>query len=301
LVITIIVARPVHRVSEYDDRRTRRAADGNGPRLTLRDPRRSVSAELMFDLSQKTAVVTGAGSGIGRAIAETFARAGACVFVTDLNDESAAATAVRISGQGGRAEALSLDVRDEEACTTVVARVHTAAGRIDVLVNNAGIGHVGTMLTTAGDDLDRLYAVNVRGVFNMTRVVLPAMIERRHGVIINMASAAGVVGIRDRLAYSVTKFAVVGLTRSMALDHALQGIRVNCICPGRVETPWVAQRISEHPDPERAYQEMTSSQAIGRMGKPEEIAAAALFLASDEAAFITGTALNIDGGWTAGK
>ena len=127
------------------------------------------------------------------------------------------------------------------------------------------------------------------------------MIERRHGVIINMASAAGIVGLRDRLAYSVTKFAVVGLTKSMALDHALQGIRVNCICPGRVETPLVAQRISEYPDPERAYQEMASSQAIGRMGKPEEIAAAALFLASDEAAFITGAALNIDGGWTAGK
>jgi NAD(P)-dependent dehydrogenase (short-subunit alcohol dehydrogenase family) len=110
-----------------------------------------------------------------------------------------------------------------------------------------------------------------------------------------------VVGLRDRLAYSITKFAVVGLTRSMALDHALDGIRVNCICPGRVETPWVAERIKAYPDPEQAYKEMAATQAIGRMGKPEEIAAAALYLASDEAAFITGTALNIDGGWTAGK
>jgi NAD(P)-dependent dehydrogenase (short-subunit alcohol dehydrogenase family) len=183
----------------------------------------------------------------------------------------------------------------------VVAEMHAAVGRIDILVNNAGIGHVGTMLTTGGDDLDRLYAVNVRGTFNVTKAALPAMIARRHGVIINMASAAGVVGLRDRLAYSVTKFAVVGLTKSMALDHALDGIRVNCICPGRVETPWVAQRIREYPDPEQAYKEMASSQAIGRMGTPEEIAAAALYLASDEAAFVTGTALNIDGGWTAGK
>jgi 2-keto-3-deoxy-L-fuconate dehydrogenase len=255
----------------------------------------------MFDLSHKTALVTGAGSGIGAAIAATFARAGAHVVVTDLNEETAVATAERVIANGGHADALPLDVRDEAACTRVVGRVHDSAGRIDILVNNAGIGHVGTMLTTAVDDLDRLYAVNVRGMFNVTKAALPAMIARRHGVIVNMASAAGVVGLRDRLAYSISKFAVVGMTKSMALDHALDGIRVNCICPGRVETPWVAQRIKEYPDPERAYKDMASSQAIGRMGTPDEIAAAALYLASDEAAFITGTALNIDGGWTAGK
>ena len=255
----------------------------------------------MFDLSHKIALVTGAGSGIGAAIAVTFAEAGAHVFVTDLNPVTAASTAERLTTRGGRAEAFALDVRDEATCASVVHRVHAAAGRVDVLVNNAGIGHVGTMLTTEGDDLDRLYGVNVRGTFNVTRVVLPAMVARRSGVIINMASAAGVVGLRDRLAYAVSKFAVVGMTKSMALDHALDGIRVNCICPGRVETPWVAQRIREHPDPERAYHEMASSQAIGRMGTAEEIAAAALYLASDEAAFITGAALNIDGGWTAGK
>jgi NAD(P)-dependent dehydrogenase (short-subunit alcohol dehydrogenase family) len=255
----------------------------------------------MFDLSDRMALVTGAGSGIGAAIAAVFATAGAHVFVTDINGGTAAATADRLMAKGGKADALVLDVQDADACTRVVAEMHAAFGRIDILVNNAGIGHVGTMLTTGGDDLDRLYAVNVRGTFNVTKAALPAMIARRHGVIINMASAAGVVGLRDRLAYSVTKFAVVGLTKSMALDHALDGIRVNCICPGRVETPWVAQRIREYPDPEQAYKEMASSQAIGRMGTPEEIAAAALYLASDEAAFVTGTALNIDGGWTAGK
>ena len=181
----------------------------------------------------------------------------------------------------------------------VAGHVQSGDGRLDILVNNAGVGHVGTALTTAGADLDRLYAVNVRGTLNVTKAFLPAMVARRAGVIINMASVAGVVGLRDRLAYSVTKFAVVGLTKSMALDHALDGIRVNCICPGRVETPWVAQRISEYPDPEQAYRDMAATQAIGRMGRPEEIAAAALYLASDEAAFITGAALNIDGGWSA--
>jgi 2-keto-3-deoxy-L-fuconate dehydrogenase len=255
----------------------------------------------MFDLSRKTALVTGAGSGIGAAIAEAFARAGARVFAADVNEETAVRTAGRIVQQGHSADSMALDIRDETACARAAERVQQTAGRLDILVNNAGIGHVGTALTTAGADLDQLYAVNVRGTFNVTKAFLSQMVARRQGVIINMASAAGVVGLRDRLAYSVTKFAVVGMTKSMALDHALDGIRVNCICPGRVETPWVAERIKAYPDPEQAYQEMAASQAIGRMGKPEEIAAAALYLASDEAAFITGTALNIDGGWTAGK
>jgi 2-keto-3-deoxy-L-fuconate dehydrogenase len=254
----------------------------------------------MFDLSHKIALVTGAGSGIGAAIAETLARAGARVVVTDVNEKTAVATVARIVDLGGKAEAYALDVRDEGACAGVVREVEENAGQLDIAVNNAGIGHVGTMLTTSGGDLDRLYAVNLRGTFNVTKAVLPGMIARRHGVIINMASAAGVVGLRDRLAYAVTKFGVVGLTKSMALDHALDGIRVNCICPGRVETPWVTQRIREYPDPAKAYQEMSATQAIGRMGKPDEIAAAALYLASDEAALVTGAALNIDGGWTAG-
>ena len=134
-------------------------------------------------------------------------------------------------------------------------------------------------------------------MLNVTKVYLPDMVARRKGVIVNMASVAGLVGIQDRLAYATTKFAVVGLTKCMALDHAAEGVRINCICPGRVETPWVSARVREYPDPEKAYREMAATQAMGRMGKPEEIAAAALYLASDEAAFVTGSAFAIDGGW----
>ncbi len=245
--------------------------------------------------------MTGAGSGIGAAIATMFARADAYVFVSDVDPEAASNVAEGITREGGHAESLTLDVRDEGDCERARQRVHERVEQLDILVNNAGVGHVGTVLTTEGADLDRLYAVNVRGTFNVTKAFLPAMVARRSGAIVNLASVAGVVGIRDRLAYAVTKFAIVGLTKSMALDHALDGVRVNCICPGRVETPWVAARLKEYPDPERAYREMTATQAIGRMGTPEEIAAAALYLASDEAAFITGAALNIDGGWSAGK
>ena len=149
--------------------------------------------------------------------------------------------------------------------------------------------------------MDRLYSVNVRGIFNLTKAFLPGMLQRKSGNIINLASIGGIVGIRDRLAYCTTKFAVVGMTKSMALDHAAEGIRVNCICPGRVETPFVSARLKEYPDPQKAYQEMSSTQALGRMARPEEIASAALYLASDESAFITGTPFLIDGGWSAGK
>jgi 2-keto-3-deoxy-L-fuconate dehydrogenase len=248
---------------------------------------------MTFQLTSKTSLVTGAGSGIGAAIAERFARAGARVLVTDINLAAAAETTARIVDGGGSAVALELDVRDEAACREVAA----TRGTIDILVNNAGVGHVGTALTTEGADLDRLYAVNVRGLLNVTKAFLPQMIARRLGVIINMASVAGLVGVRDRVAYCTTKFAVVGLTKSMALDHAADGVRVNCICPGRVETPFVAARLREYPDPELAYREMAATQSVGRMGRPDEIAAAALYLASDEASFVTGSALAIDGGW----
>jgi NAD(P)-dependent dehydrogenase (short-subunit alcohol dehydrogenase family) len=172
---------------------------------------------------------------------------------------------------------------------------------VSVLVNNAGIGHVGTILQTSGEDLERLWAVNVRGLYNLCRAFLPAMIARQGGSIVNIASVGGVVGIRDRFAYCASKFAVVGMTRCIALDHATDGVRCNAICPGRVETPFVQARLKEYPDPEQAYREMAATQALGRMGKPEEIAAAAVYLASDEAAFVTGSCLMTDGGWTAGK
>jgi 2-keto-3-deoxy-L-fuconate dehydrogenase len=256
----------------------------------------------MFDLSGKVAVVTGAGSGIGQAIAVRFAAAGATVFVAELSPESGAQTIEKIREAGGKAELIQTDVSHETSCRDCVSKVLATSGqRCDILVNNAGIGHVGTTLTTTAADLDRLYAVNVRGVFLMTRAFLPAMLARRSGSVINLASIGGIVGIPDRIAYTATKFAVVGLTKSMALDHADSTVRFNCICPGRVETPFVSARIKEYEDPVKARAQMEASQALKRMGQPGEIAAAAHYLASDESAFVTGSALIIDGGWSAGR
>ena len=251
----------------------------------------------MFKLDGKIALITGAGSGIGAAIAETFARAGAEVIIADRDRAAGESVAAKISSTGKRATFRALDVSNDSECEAIARET----GHLDILVNNAGIGHVGTILQTTAADLDRMYQVNVRGVFNLSKAFVPQMVERKSGCIINMASIGGVVGIRDRLAYCATKFAVVGITKSMALDHAKQGVRVNCICPGRVETPFVSARLKEYPDPQKAYEEMSSTQAVGRMGRPDEIAAAALYLASDEAAFVTGTAFLIDGGWSAGK
>ena len=255
----------------------------------------------MFSLKNKIALVTGAGSGIGASIAETFARVGAVVFVADRDEAGGNATVASIRAAGGMAEFLTLDVTSEADCEAARAAVQEKHDRLDILVNNAGIGHVGTLLQTTGADLDRIYGVNVRGMFNVTKVFLPSMVERKYGVIINLASIGGVVAVRDRLAYTTSKFAVVGFTKALALDHALEGIRANCICPGRVETPFVKARLAEYADPALAYREMASTQAIGRMAQPEEIAAAALYLASDESSFVTGTDFIIDGGWTAGK
>jgi NAD(P)-dependent dehydrogenase (short-subunit alcohol dehydrogenase family) len=251
----------------------------------------------MFRLDGKIALVTGAASGIGAAIAEVFAQSGARVVVADRDAQGAKKQAEKISQSGGKATSCELDVTDESGCV----RAAEILGPLDILVNNAGIGTVGTLLTTSGADFDRLYAVNVRGIFNVSKAFLPAMIKAGSGNIINLASIGGVVGIRDRLAYCTTKFAVVGMTKSMALDHAAAGVRVNCICPGRVETPFVSARLKEYPDPEKAYREMSATQLFGRMIKPEEVAAAALYLASAESHMVTGTSFLIDCGWSAGK
>jgi NAD(P)-dependent dehydrogenase (short-subunit alcohol dehydrogenase family) len=254
----------------------------------------------MFRLDGKTAFITGAGSGIGEATAHVLSAAGARVFVADRDEAGGERVATALRDGGGHAEYYPLDVTDEDACAEAAAHADRQGG-LDILVNNAGVGHVGTIVQAAGSDLDRLYAVNVRGVFNVSKAFIGGMLARRKGSIVNIASIGGIVGIRDRLAYCTTKFAVVGLTKSMALDHALDGVRVNCVCPARVETPFVSARIKEYPDPEAAYREMTASQPVGRMGRPEEIAAAVLYLSSDEATFITGSALIIDGGWSAGR
>lgn len=267
--------------------------------MTARKYGGSVSG--MFSLAGKRALVTGAGSGIGAAIASTLARAGAHVIVADLQEAGGRATVEGFAAAGGSGEFILLDVTDEAACAAWAATLQTRHGALGVLVNNAGIGHVGTLLTTSGADFDRVLAVNLRGMFNVTKAFLPAMLEAGRGSVINMASAAGLEGLPDRLAYATSKHAVVGFTRCLALDHARTGVRVNCICPGRVETPFVKSRLAEYPDPVAAYREMSSTQANGRMGKPEEIAALALYLAADESAFVTGAALAIDGGMTAGS
>jgi NAD(P)-dependent dehydrogenase (short-subunit alcohol dehydrogenase family) len=255
----------------------------------------------MFSLQNKIALVTGAGSGIGAAIADTYARAGAKVYIADRDEAAGAAVTAAIQNAGLPAAFLPLDVASEESCATAAKEVLGREGRLDILVNNAGIGHVGTLATTTGADLDRLYQVNLRGVFNVSKAFFPSMLERKAGVLVNMASIAGILAVRDRLAYSIMKFGVVGFTKCVALDHATDGIRANCICPGRVETPFVLARLREYPDPEKAYKEMSATQLVGRMARPDEIAAAALYLASDEAAFVTGSALMIDGGWSVGK
>jgi len=236
----------------------------------------------MFRLDGKLALVTGAGSGIGEAIALCFAAQGATLWVADRDKPKAAATVDSIRKAGGKAEVAVVDVSDPEAVLGLAGRVGNLGG-------------------TAAADLDRMYAVNVRGPFNCCKAFVPAMLARRRGSVINMASIGGIVAVRDRLAYTVSKFAVVGLTKSLALDHSHEGVRFNCICPGRVETPFVKTRLAEYPDPEKAYREMASTQLNGRMAKPAEIAAAALYLAADESEMVTGSSLLIDGGWSAGK
>lgn len=246
----------------------------------------------MFSLANKTALVTGAASGIGAALAEIFAQAGAKVWIADQNETEGRTRAKRLGGQF-----MSLDVASEAACLQAAKNI----GVLDILANVAGIGHVGALMNTTAADLDRLYAVNVRGVFNCCKAFVPAMVERKSGSVINMASIAGIVAVRERLAYTTTKFAVVGLTKALALDHSHSNVRFNCICPGRVETPFVLARLKEYPDPQAAYRDMASTQLNGRMARPEEVAAAALYLAADESAMVTGSALMIDGGWSAGK
>jgi 2-keto-3-deoxy-L-fuconate dehydrogenase len=255
----------------------------------------------MFDLTGKIALVTGAASGIGEAIAVTLAGAGAFVYTADIDETNGQRVAEEIRNAAEQAAFLKLNVAEKADCASAARTILGTHKKLDILVNNAGIGHVGTILETTAEDLDRLYAVNVRGMLMLTKAFLPSMIDAGYGVVINIASIGGVVAIKDRLAYCTTKFAVVGFTKCLALDHARQGIRANAICPGRVETQFVKNRISEYPNPEKAYAEMAATQALGRMGKPQEVAAAALYLASDESAFVTGTAFEIDGGFSVGK
>ncbi|MDX1906642.1 MAG: glucose 1-dehydrogenase [Bacteroidia bacterium] len=250
----------------------------------------------MYELTGKKALVTGAGSGIGEEIAHVLARAGAQVYVTDVTASQAAAVAAAIVAAGGQAQHIQMDVTQAASCEAA----HDITGCLDILVNNAGIGLVGTLLTTSQADMERLCQVNLMGVFVVCKTFVPDMLAAGRGSVINISSIGGVVGIVDRLAYCTTKFAVTGMTKCMALDHAKQGVRFNAICPGRVETPFVQQMIRQYPDPEAAYRNMAATQPMGRMASTAEVASVALFLASDASAFITGDTLMVDGGWSAG-
>ncbi|MEM6852795.1 MAG: SDR family oxidoreductase [Planctomycetota bacterium] len=241
-------------------------------------------------------VVTGGASGIGEAIVRRFRGAGAEVWIVDRDAGAARALAEELGLRWAE-----VDVAEMSSCAALAKQLGEEGGGVNTLVNNAGIGHVGTIEQTTAADLDRLHAVNVRGVFNMSQAMLPLLRVDPPGCIVNLASIGGVLGIRDRLAYCATKFAVVGITKAMALDHADEGLRVNCVCPGRVETPFVEQRLREYDDPDAARSEMAATQALGRMAKPSEIADAAFFLGTDNSSFVTGSALIVDGGWSAGK
>jgi 2-keto-3-deoxy-L-fuconate dehydrogenase len=252
----------------------------------------------LFQLTGKVAVITGAGSGIGAAIATLFARQRAHVVALDVNEAAARGTADAIGAAGGRAEAMACDVADAGAVARVFGQIESAHPRLDILVNNAGIAHVGTIEQTSEADLDRLYQVNVKGVFLCARAAVTIMLRQGGGVILNMASIASLVGVPERFAYSMSKGAVLTMTMSIAVDYVKRNIRCNCICPARIHTPFVDQFVARHyaGREQETMQQLSAYQPIGRMGTPEEVASLALYLCSDEASFVTGQAYPIDGG-----
>ena len=249
----------------------------------------------MPQLLNKTAIITGGASGIGLAIAQRFVAEGARVEILDRNEAEMAAAVVSL---GDHAAATYCDVADHQQVDEVITRIHARRGRIDILINNAGIAHVGNALTTTPEDFERVQRVNVFGPANCLRSTLRFMVADGGGAIVNLASCLSVMAIADRFAYGTSKGAVLSMTYSVAKDFLEHNIRCNAILPGRVHTPFVDGFIAKNYAGREAemFEKLSKAQPIGRMAQPSEIAYAALFLSSDEAAFITGTALPVDGG-----
>jgi NAD(P)-dependent dehydrogenase (short-subunit alcohol dehydrogenase family) len=251
-------------------------------------------------LQGRVTVVTGGASGIGRATARLFAREGARVVLTDLDEERGAAAAREIAGEEGVVRFVAADVSRAADCARVVEEALAAFDRIDVLFNNAGIIRRASVVDTSEADWDRVMSVNVRSVYLLSRLVIPKMAQAGRGVIINTASGWGIAGGRNAAVYCASKGAVVLLTKAMAIDHGPQGIRVNCVCPGDTDTAMLRHEAHELGMPVERFLAESADRPLGRMGRPEEIAQAVLFLASDASSFVTGTALVVDGGGLAG-
>jgi len=249
-------------------------------------------------LDGKVAIVTGGGSGIGQAIALRFAANGAAVRIPDINPQQAEATAKLIASAGGQATIHACDVTDQRQVRETFQQMF-AKERVHILVNNAGISHIGTVETTSEEDFDRLFRVNVKGIYNGIHECIAHMKANGGGVILNMASIAGSAALADRFAYSMSKGAVIAMTYSVAKDYLQHNIRCNCISPARVHTPFVDDYLKKnYPGHEKEmYEKLAKSQPVGRMGEPEEVASLALFLCSDEASFITGVDYPLDGGF----
>jgi NAD(P)-dependent dehydrogenase (short-subunit alcohol dehydrogenase family) len=253
----------------------------------------------MFSLKNKTVIVTGGGSGIGKAISVLFAKQEAAVFILDVDEKGGREVAAQITGEGMKAVFRKCSVALREEAEEVIDGIATAEGKIDIVVNNAGIAHIGNAEQATAEDFEKLLAVNIKGVYHVIRAAVPHL-KKQGGVVLNMSSVAAMVGLADRFAYSTTKGAVAGMTLSVAKDYMQYNIRCNCISPARVHTPFVDGFLAKNypGKEEEMFRKLSATQPIGRMAKPEEIAALALYLCSDEASFITGCNYPIDGGFT---
>ena len=249
-----------------------------------------------MNFEDKVVIITGAAAGIGRATAIAFAEKDARVVVADIDVEKGKQTSSLL---GGDAFFIEINVTDSESVKNMVKEVTKRFGRIDILVNNAGIYYQGDVIETTEEEWDKVIAVNLKGVYLCSHYVLPIMLRGNGGVVVNVASEAGLVGIAGQVAYNASKAGVISLTKSMAVDFARQGVRVNAVCPGTTETPLVKNALKKSKDPEKERRKLEECRPLNRLGRPEEIAAAILAMASDNLGYATGSILSIDGGYTA--